>query len=226
MCGFLFMCSGDNVANNPGIDLALIAQTARRSYAECVAGSASQAPWWTAVIITASSERQADWYRWELHRRQERGRVPAGTRYLVVPDVGDQRIGSGGATINALRVLATETLFKESGGRGVSLANWWTRQRVLVIHSGGDSRRLPQYTLSGKLFSSLPVKTPWGETSTVLMKPWPFPRVGREDAHGPGGGVRRRAAHLRWKGSELEHRGHQWVAMRQPAELGTRHGVM
>jgi len=168
MCGFLFMCSGDNVANNPGIDLALIAQTARRSYAECVAGSASQAPWWTAVIITASSERQADWYRWELHRRQERGRVPAGTRYLVVPDVGDQRIGSGGATINALRVLATETLFKESGGRGVSLANWWDAPARPCDSLGRRLSPAASIPLSGKLFSSLPVKTPWGETSTVL----------------------------------------------------------
>ena len=36
-----------------------------------------------------------------------------------------------------------------------------------MVHSGCDSRRLPQYSLAGKLFTALPVKTPWGYISTV-----------------------------------------------------------
>ena len=148
-------------------DLAAITQRARRLYAECVAGLPSAQPWWTAVVITASSQRQAERYRWELHRRQERGRVPANTHYLVVPDIDDERIGTGGATINALRALAVDVLLPQHADAG-SLAPCWAAQRVLMIHSGGDSRRLPQYSLCGKLFSALPVKTPWGEVSTVF----------------------------------------------------------
>ena len=51
-------------------------------------------------------------YRWELHRRETAGKIPADVRYVVVPDLGDESMGTG-----------------------------------------GDSRRLPQYSLSGKLFS-------------------------------------------------------------------------
>lgn len=143
--------------------LATVAQRARTLYAERVAHSETALPWWTAVIITAGSARQAERYAEELHWRREQGKVPDGVAYLVVPDPDDERIGSGGATLNALRRLAEETL-----GNAESLEAWWHHQRVLMIHSGGDSRRLPQYSLSGKLFSALPVKTPWGETSTVL----------------------------------------------------------
>ena len=73
-----------------------------------VAGLGSALPWWTAVIITASSKRQAERYEWEIYRRLEKGRIPEGTRFLVVPDLGDQRIGSGSATLHALRTLAVE----------------------------------------------------------------------------------------------------------------------
>lgn len=139
-----------------------------------IAGSGS-VPWWTTVIITASSARQAGRYEEELRLRRERGTVPEEVRYFVVPDWKDRRIGSGGATINALRVLAAESGIEQAAGPAES---WWQRERVFIIHSGGDSRRLPQYSLSGKLFSALPVKTPWGDVSTVfdellaLSTPW------------------------------------------------------
>lgn len=48
------------------------------------------------------------------------------------------------------------------------LPKWAHAWRVLLLHCGGDSRRLPQYSLSGKLFTALPEKTPWGDVSTVF----------------------------------------------------------
>ena len=119
------------------LNLAAIAQRSGRLYAARVAGLASD-PWWTAIVITAGSQRQAERYRWELHRRETAGKIPADVRYVVVPDLGDQSTGTGGATLNALRALADVN---------------WSAERVLIIHCGGDSRRLPQYSLSGKLFS-------------------------------------------------------------------------
>jgi fucokinase len=184
-------------------------------------------PWWTAVIITASSQRQAERYRWELHRREERGRIPSCARYLVVPDIRDQRIGSGGATINAIRALAAETLSQGSGEqRPRDLVHWWAAQRVLMIHSGGDSRRLPQYSLSGKLFSALPVKTPWGEVSTVfdemlaLSSAW-VEKVPAGLVVGSGDVL------LTFDVGALDwsRPGVCGVAMRQPIEVGMRHGV-
>src|ERR1044071_2854660 len=95
-------------------DLASVAQRSRNLYAARVAGMPSAAPWWTAVVITAGSERQAERYRWEIHRRQEAGRIPADVRYLIVPDRADQRMGSGGATVHALRALVPQPISAEA----------------------------------------------------------------------------------------------------------------
>src|SRR6476646_2595507 len=93
---------------SPIPDLAAVAQRSRRLYAACVAGMPSAPPWWTAVAITAGSVRQAERYQWELHRREEAGKIPPNVRFLVVPDLADQRIGSGGATLHALRALLAD----------------------------------------------------------------------------------------------------------------------
>src|SRR5215470_6229237 len=90
-------------------DLASIAQRARRLYAARVAGMAPAARWWTGVVITAGSAQQAERYRWEIHRREEAGKIPGEVTYLVVPDPADQRIGNGGATLHALRVLVPQS---------------------------------------------------------------------------------------------------------------------
>ncbi len=143
---------------------ASIVDRSRNSYVRRIA-EAEDRPWWTAVVITASSARQAARYSEEIAKRQSEGTIPAGVTYVVAPDPEDQRVGTGGATLNALRALAERAL---AGTAANSLDAWWEQQRVLMIHAGGDSRRLPQYSLGGKLFSALPVKTPWGRVSTVF----------------------------------------------------------
>jgi fucokinase len=131
------------------------AQHARSQYVRCINEQAQ--PWWTDVVITANSRHQELWYEDEIRRRSREGKVPPFVNWLVAPDSEGTRLGSGGATLNALRMLAE------------SFPNLdWTKRRVLMIHSGGDSRRLPQYSSPGKLFSILPVMTPWGETSTLF----------------------------------------------------------
>ena len=208
-------------------DLAEIVQRARRLYTAQLAGTPSSLHWWTAVVVTASSRQQADRYESEIHRRLANGRIPPNTRYLVVPDLGDRRMGSGGATLNALRELAASVLFGAGDPpRPIDLTEWWSRQRVLLIHCGGDSRRLPQYSLCGKLFSAVPVTAPWGEVSTVfdemlaLSTAW----VGRLDSGlvvGSGDVILTfDAESLNW-----ERPGVSGVAMLQPAGTGMRHGV-
>ena len=219
--------SGRKPGEDRQSDLAAILERTRRLYAARVAGLGSALPWWTAVIITASSKRQAERYEWEIYRRAEKGRIPEGTRFLVVPDLGDQRIGSGSATLHALRTLAVEGLVRNGAGAPpTSVRQWWSGQRVLMIHSGGDSRRLPQYSLSGKLFSAVPVATPWGDASTVfdemlaLSTSW-VERLDSGLVVGSGDVVLTfDSQSLNW-----QRAGVNGVAMRQPAETGTRHGV-
>jgi fucokinase len=208
------------------VDLADTVRRTRRLYASRVAGSSTAAPWWTAVVITASSERQAERYRWELHRRTTACRIPSGVKYLVVPDVAGERIGSGAATLNALRALIAELPVDGGAPSPFDLTEWWSGQRVLLIHSGGDSRRLPQYSPSGKLFSAVPVTTPWGNASTVfdetltLSTAW-VERLSSGMVVGSGDVILTfDASSLNW-----ELPGVSGVAMLQPVEAGMRHGV-
>ncbi len=109
-------------------------------------------PVWDVVILTASNEHQAAGFRAQIDSRK--GFLPPRTKIVIIPDEGGVRIGSGGATLSVLKWL------NENGG--------WAGKRVLVIHSGGDSKRVPQYSALGKLFSPVPHRLPDGRSSTLF----------------------------------------------------------
>ena len=70
-------------------------------------------------------------------------------------------IGSGGATLNALAQVAGLVAESDAG-------RLETLQRVLLIHSGGDSKRLPHCSATGKLFARVPRVLPDGRASTIF----------------------------------------------------------
>ena len=109
-------------------------------------------PVWDYIILTASNEHQAAGFQAQINSRE--GFLPSRTRIGIIPDEGGVRVGSGGATLSALKWL------DEQGG--------WSGKRVLVIHSGGDSKRVPQYSALGKLFSPVPHVLPDGRSSTLF----------------------------------------------------------
>ncbi len=119
---------------------------------------------WDYVVLTASNEEQASAFRLQIENRLVRKLLPASTRYVVLPDPDGKRVGSGGATFNVLRHLAAEHL-REGGKPG---ENPFAGKRILVIHSGGDSKRVPQYSAVGKLFSPVPRELPDGRGSTLF----------------------------------------------------------
>ena len=82
------------------------------------------------TVITAANVAQAKGYRAQLKGRKG---------FVVVPDPGDRRVGSLGATVNALRRLP-------DFGKG----------RILICHSGGDAKRTPAYAAMGKAFVPMP----------------------------------------------------------------------
>ena len=116
---------------------------------------------WDYVILTASNEDQAKAYRIQIQYRLERNLLPKETFYRVIPDPGGKRVGSGGATFNVLRCIAQEV-------HGTPNENPFSGKRILVIHSGGDSKRVPQYSACGKLFAPVPRELPNGETSALF----------------------------------------------------------
>ncbi len=112
---------------------------------------------WDYIILTASNEQQAEGFRNQIDERMKNNLLPPHTHFAVIPDPDGKRVGSGGATLNVLRYIA-----QREGNTD------FTGKRVLVIHSGGDSKRVPQYSALGKLFSPVPHELPNGRASTLF----------------------------------------------------------
>ena len=191
-----------------------IRQRSYQIFLQGLAGPAAGFPWWSAVVITAGSEAQAEIYRQEIHRRSEHGYLPRNVSWHVVPDPEGRHIGSGGATLRALQVI------------GKYDPAWWRSNRVLVIHAGGESRRLPEYSLTGKLFGILPARTPWGENSTVFDETLALSTLWLE-RFSSGLVVSSGDVVLTFDaaGLDWDRPGVAGAAIRQPMETGTRHGI-
>lgn len=134
---------------------------------------------WDYVILTASSEEQAEGYRQQIAERQRGGFLSQAATYAVLPDPEGKRVGSGGATFHVLKYLAEQGIgirenaaeksaeaLPEYGEEDLSAV--FRGKRILVIHSGGDSKRVPQYSVCGKLFSPVPRELPDGRASTLF----------------------------------------------------------
>ncbi len=101
---------------------------------------------WDVVVLTAASEYQASIYEMQVESARRRGFVSSSTRTLVVADPDGKRIGSGGATLNALRSLRDAVPDRDPADL-----------KVLLIHAGGDSKRVPWANVLGKSFIPFPV---------------------------------------------------------------------
>lgn len=82
-------------------------------------------PKWDYVILTASNEQQAEGFRKQIEERK--AFLPKETTFVAIPDRDGKRVGSGGATLEVLKYLHEQ----EESFDGL---------RILVIHSGGDSK--------------------------------------------------------------------------------------
>lgn len=112
---------------------------------------------WDYVILTASNARQAQGFEAQIEERRRAGFLPSRTHFAVIPDRDGKRVGSGGATLGVIKYIAERTGSADFSGL-----------RILVIHSGGDSKRVPQYSALGKLFSPVPRELPNGRASTLF----------------------------------------------------------
>lgn len=112
---------------------------------------------WDYIILTASNEQQAEGFRAQLAEREKAGLLPPHTHFAVLPDPAGKRVGSGGATLGVIKYIAEQIGRSDFAGL-----------RILVIHSGGDSKRVPQYSALGKLFSPVPHELPNGRISTLF----------------------------------------------------------
>ena len=112
---------------------------------------------WDYIVLTASNEEQANAFQSQITYRQNKNVLPCKTKYLVLPD-------PDGKELDLERYFAGAAKLAEQE----DIAGDFHNKRILVIHSGGDSKRVPQYSVCGKLFSPVPRELPDGRASTLF----------------------------------------------------------
>ncbi len=111
------------------------------------------------VVLTAANEAQAAGYREQTAWRRDSGLLPQRTRCMVIPDPGGRRVGSLGSTLFVLTEVARQLLAE---GAAASFSELFRGRRIVICHSGGDSRRTPAYTAQGKVFTPVPARSARG----------------------------------------------------------------
>ena len=76
---------------------------------------------------------------------------PAFSDCFFTSDPRDKKLGSGGGTAWLLKEN------KEYEDAGSDVFEWLSREKRILIHAGGQSRRLPAYAPTGKVFIPIPV---------------------------------------------------------------------
>ncbi|PNI31934.1 FUK isoform 9, partial [Pan troglodytes] len=116
---------------------------------------------WTVIILTCQYKDSVQVFQRELEVRQKREQIPAGTLLLAVEDP-EKRVGSGGATLNAL-LVAAEHLSARAGFTVVTsdvLHSAW----ILILHMGRDF----PFDDCGRAFTCLPMENPEGPVEALV----------------------------------------------------------
>ncbi|KAL0913103.1 hypothetical protein M5K25_016535 [Dendrobium thyrsiflorum] len=134
----------------------------------------TRVPTWDAIVLTAASPEQAALYEWQLERAKRIGRVAESTVTLAVPDPDGARIGSGAATLHAISALARHLIRvglispqssnnKDENATASTneltyeaIIELFAKWSILMLHAGGDSKRVPWANPMGKVFLPLP----------------------------------------------------------------------
>jgi hypothetical protein len=69
-------------------------------------------------------------------------------------DPEDRKLGSGGGTVNLLH----QAWRADNARTPIPFSRWLRADKRLVLHAGGQSRRLPGYAAAGKAFLPLPLR--------------------------------------------------------------------
>ncbi|XP_046290676.1 L-fucose kinase isoform X1 [Marmota monax] len=116
---------------------------------------------WTVIILTCQYKDSVQVFQRELEVRQKREQIPTGTLLLAVEDP-ETRVGSGGATLNAL-LVAAEHLSARAGFTVVTsdvLHSSW----ILILHMGRDF----PFDDCGRAFTCLPVENPQAPVEALV----------------------------------------------------------
>ncbi|MDR2849214.1 MAG: hypothetical protein LBW77_01530 [Verrucomicrobiota bacterium] len=172
------------------------------------------------LVLTAANEAQAQGYRAQLAWRRENGLIDPATRTLVIADPGGRRVGSLGATLHVLNEI------QKSGTADSKTLELFKHRRILICHSGGDSRRTPAYAAQGKVFTPVPAAGPGGQPlalfDLILRTVAALPAPAGGQVLVTSGDVLLTFDHA---SVDFSRAGITGVAYFGPAERGSRHGV-
>ena len=76
--------------------------------------------------------------------------------YFCTCDPEGHRIGSGGGTTWLLQQAFLEETANDTAG-SASFERWLAKEKRILLHAGGQSKRLPSYATSGKILTPIPV---------------------------------------------------------------------
>lgn len=118
---------------------------------------------WTAIVLTCQNIENAQSFQTELNLRRDRGDIDRDVILLTVEDPKLQ-VGSGGATLNALLVVAEHISAKT--GYTVVNSDVLDKSLILIVHMG----RFFPFDPCGRAFVSVPlVSDNSGETCNSLV---------------------------------------------------------
>ena len=169
---------------------------------------------WDWVVLTASNENQAKIYTNEINYRIKQNMIPDNINYLVVPDPDGKRVGSGGATLGVLKEIKKRDKRK------------FEDLKILIIHSGGDSKRVPQYSVCGKLFSPVQRELPNGRVSS-LFDEFMITFLSVSDRMSPGMVLLSGDVMLSFNPLQVDlfHLDSAAISIKESAVIGQEHGV-
>ncbi len=184
---------------------------------------------WDYLIVTASNEAQAKAYESQLTVRRELGLLSDVREAIVVADPGGKRIGSGGSTLYCLMEVLRRRLGRDlAKSRPTAWEEILRDLRILIVHAGGDSRRLPAYGPCGKVFIPVPGENDSAVCLSLFDRQLPIYLSLPEPARGQGQVVIASGdVLLRFEPSDirLTQQGITGLACYAQPEQASRHGV-
>ena len=184
---------------------------------------------WDYLIVTASNEAQARAYESQLKVRKNLGFLSSVRDVMVVPDPGGKRIGSGGSTLYCLMDVLNQQLKRSAEAGGPDAWEKILRGlRILIVHAGGDSRRLPAYGPCGKIFIPVPSESDTAIPLSLFDRQLPIYLRLPEPAAGVGQVVITSGdVLLRFEPAEVRFaaEGVTGLTCYAPPEQASRHGV-
>lgn len=99
---------------------------------------------WDVMVITAGDDDQKDAFVAHIESKLSRKELPLDCPIHVVADPPGPKLGNGGSTFTGLQFLEKE--YKEA----------LYDKRVILIHAGGQSKRMPSTSILGKISAPVP----------------------------------------------------------------------